>query len=96
MSVTLSTTTKELLKIVDEQKLLILKVLYTCSEADNLCGSDLCEKFDIPKNLLSYHIKLLISANLIGEKKVGRKKYYFVQKNKKLQVKRLLEALNII
>jgi len=96
MGETLSNKTKELLKIIDEHKLLILKVLYNCNGSDNLCGSDLCEKLDIPKNLLSYHIKLLISANLIVEKKVGRKKYYFVQENKKLQVKSLLEALNII
>lgn len=76
--------------LFDKNKLSILYVLLNCKEEENFCGCDLVEKLDIPKNLLSYHIKQLREAGLIGEKKCGRNKNYFIEDKSRIFIEEIL------
>lgn len=93
MSLKLSAKTQELLSLMDENKILLLLSLSKCH--DNLCGCDLIDKLDIPKNLLSYHIKILKEAKLIEETKCGRKKNYCLTKKGRSKTKEILKVLEI-
>lgn len=92
----ISNSSKSLIKLIDEPKLLVLKSILNCNNKNNFCGIELCDELGMSKNLLSYHINSLKKAGILDEEKIGRKKYYFVQKEKKLQVKKILVALEII
>ncbi len=82
------------LEIFDEKRLKILHTIYTCKQI--LCGSDMVERLDIPKNLLSYHIKILKELEIIQEKKDGKRKFYKINPSRKDTVKKALEIVNLI
>ena len=80
--------------LFNENKLLILNSLYKCR--DDVCGCDLVDKLDIPKNLLSYHIKTLRDKGFIREVKCGNRKHYTVDPKKEKTVKKVLEIVELI
>ena len=83
-----------ILIVFNKNKLLILKYLFECG--DFLCGCDLIEKIDIPKNLLSYHIKQLEGLGYIEDVKCGTRKQYRLATSKKNKVKKILEVTELI
>ena len=80
--------------IFNKNRIRILHSLYTC--ADEQCGCDLIEVLDIPKNLLSYHIKMLRDNGLIEEKRCGQKKLYTIVTDQKEYVEDILGVLEMI
>lgn len=62
----------------DPIRLNILKRLY-CEES--VCVCKLVKIFDISQSKLSYHLKLLLSANLINKTSQGKWNYYSVNKD---------------
>lgn len=86
---------KNRLKIFDENKLTILKILFECKEKD-ICGCDLTDRLNLSKNLISYHIKLLLDFDLIQETRCGRKKIYKINSANESKVKKILEVTELI
>lgn len=62
----------------DPIRLAILKKLYS---ADSVCVCKLVDIFDISQSKLSYHLKLLLSANLINKTSQGKWNYYSVNRD---------------
>ncbi|CEH36205.1 Arsenical resistance operon repressor [bioreactor metagenome] len=62
----------------DPIRLSILKKLYS---AESVCVCELSEIFDISQSKLSYHLKLLHSANLINKTSEGKWNFYSVNKD---------------
>lgn len=65
---------EQLITIINKNRLKIIELLFSCKET--LCGCSLIKKLNIPKNLLSYHIKTLEELGLVEEKRCGQKKNY--------------------
>jgi ArsR family transcriptional regulator len=82
--------------VFDKNKLLILEALYNCKQDSDICGCDLVEELDIPKNLLSYHIKILRKKGFVDEEPCGKKKNYTLSENKIESVEKILQAVEII
>ncbi|RYM04963.1 ArsR family transcriptional regulator [Sporolactobacillus sp. THM7-7] len=53
-----------------------LAILYELSQHREICVCDLEKMVDLPQSKLSYHIKLLLEADLINCRKEGRWNYY--------------------
>lgn len=62
----------------DPIRLNILKKLYS---AESVCVCELTDIFDISQSKLSYHLKLLLSANLINKTSKGKWNFYSVNKD---------------
>lgn len=62
----------------DPIRLDILKILYS---SESICVCQLVDKFNISQSKLSYHLKLLLSANLIYKSPQGKWNFYFVNKD---------------
>ena len=62
----------------DPIRLQILKKLYT---EESVCVCKLVDLFDISQSKLSYHLKTLLSANLISKTSIGKWNYYSVNKD---------------
>lgn len=62
----------------DPIRLNILKKLYS---AESVCVCELTDIFDISQSKLSYHLKLLLSANLINKTSKGKWNFYAVNKD---------------
>jgi len=62
----------------DPIRLDILKILYS---SESVCVCQLADKFNISQSKLSYHLKLLLSANLIYKSSQGKLNFYFVNKD---------------
>lgn len=62
----------------DPIRIQILKKLYS---AESVCVCELTDIFDISQSKLSYHLKLLLSANLINKKSEGKWNFYSVNKD---------------
>lgn len=62
----------------DPIRLNILKKLYS---AESVCVCELTDMFDISQSKLSYHLKLLLSANLINKTSEGKWNFYSVNKD---------------
>lgn len=62
----------------DPIRLDILKKLYS---ADRVCVCELTDIFNISQSKLSYHLKLLLSANLINKTSEGKWNFYSVNKD---------------
>jgi len=90
----LSIKTRHNLGIFNENKIIILHTLFQCS--DYLCGCDLIARIEIPKNLLSYHIKSLRELGLIEETRCGQKKQYRITEDQREKVKSILTILEVI
>jgi len=59
----------------DEKRLHILNLLANTPE-DSICVCDLMEEINLPQSKLSYHLKILLQANLIIQNKKGTWSYY--------------------
>lgn len=90
----LSEQSKTILTLINESKLLILSELYSC--LDPLCGCDLIERLQMPKNLLSYHIRTLRETGFLEEARCGQKKQYRITESKREKVKQILLLTEII
>lgn len=86
--------TKEILSILNENRLHILKLLFECNDA--LCGCDLAEKIEIPKNLISHHIKVLRDAGFITETRCGKNKNYLIPIEMRAKVAHILTLVEMI
>ncbi|MDK2584310.1 metalloregulator ArsR/SmtB family transcription factor [Romboutsia sedimentorum] len=62
----------------DPIRLDILKKLYS---AESVCVCKLVDIFNISQSKLSYHLKLLLSANLINKYAEGKWNFYSVNKD---------------
>ncbi|MGL4911551.1 MAG: ArsR/SmtB family transcription factor [Romboutsia sp.] len=62
----------------DPIRLAILKKLYS---ADSVCVCELVGIFDISQSKLSYHLKFLLSANLINKTAKGKWNFYSVNRD---------------
>ena len=62
----------------DPIRLQILKKLYS---EESVCVCKLVDMFDISQSKLSYHLKMLLSANLIDKTSQGKWTYYSVNKD---------------
>lgn len=85
---------RQLLSLLDENRLLILREIFACP--DPLCGCDLVERLEIPKNLLSYHVKTLREAGFVEETRCGRKKQYRLAPTQEPKVHQLLQLFELI
>lgn len=61
--------------LADEKRLHVLYILANSPE-DSICVCDLMEEMDLPQSKLSYHLKILLQANLINQSKKGTWSYY--------------------
>ncbi|WP_143060173.1 ArsR/SmtB family transcription factor [Salinibacillus kushneri] len=61
--------------LADEKRLHLLNLLAT-SPNDSICVCDLAEDMDMAQSKLSYHLKILLKANLIIQEKKGTWSYY--------------------
>ncbi|MCA1203328.1 MULTISPECIES: ArsR/SmtB family transcription factor [Bacillaceae] len=61
--------------LADGKRLHILYLLANTPE-DSICVCDLMEEMDLPQSKLSYHLKILLQANLIIQNKKGTWSYY--------------------
>lgn len=62
----------------DPIRIKILKKLYS---DESVCVCELTDIFDISQSKLSYHLKLLLSANLINKTSKGKWNFYSVNKD---------------
>ena len=83
----MNTEYSELASLFNEKKLRILFAIYKCS--DNVCACDISGGLNIPKNLLSYHVKTLKKSGLIEEVKCGRFRSYKIKKDKLVKIKQI-------
>ncbi|ASN06487.1 ArsR/SmtB family transcription factor [Virgibacillus necropolis] len=79
VTVDLQTTFKHYEKsfkaLADQKRLQLLNLLATLSE-DYICVCDLMEEMQMAQSKLSYHLKILLQANLIIKEKRGTWSYY--------------------
>ncbi|WP_093049412.1 ArsR/SmtB family transcription factor [Salipaludibacillus aurantiacus] len=64
---------KKFKALADEKRLHILSIL--CSEGASFVG-DLTERVNLPQSKLSYHLKILLDADLILKEQKGVWNYY--------------------
>ncbi len=55
-------------------------ILQEIAKHDEICVCKLKEKFDMAQSKLSYHLKLLLEANLITVKPQGKWNFYSINK----------------
>lgn len=80
--------------VFERNKLLILRSLYCCE--NHLCGSDFIDTLDVPKNLVSYHLKTLRENGFVEEKSAGRNKNYQLHPQKIVEVTHILKAVGLL
>lgn len=90
----LSLASKQILLILSEPKLVILRALYQCDEAP--CGCDLVERLGLSKNLLSYHLKQLRELGYVNETPCGRQKQYRLVANKRPFIQQALRLTKML
>lgn len=61
----------------DESRLAILKLL---AQKGELCGCEIEKQFAISQSTVSHHMKILINANLVTERKISRSHYYTINR----------------
>lgn len=89
----ISKRTKDILSLLDTNRLLILAAIYSCQ--DEICNCDLTKKLAIRKNLISYHTRFLRQAGFIEEFKCGRKISYQITQKEYEKVREILEVLEV-
>ena len=62
--------------LADENRLNIITML-SCGE---MCVCDIIEKLDLTQPTISHHLKTLERAGLVGYRKEGKWRYYFLEK----------------
>lgn len=90
----LSEQTASILALFNESKLYILKEVYECP--DPLCGCDLVDRLDMPKNLLSYHIRSLRELGYLEETRCGKRKHYRIAESKREKIQSILSLTELI
>jgi ArsR family transcriptional regulator len=53
-----------------------LHIMYELTQRGKVCVCDLCEIVDMAQSKLSYHLKILLDANLIKKEVMGTWSYY--------------------
>ncbi len=53
-----------------------LQIMYELCQNGNVCVCDLCEMVGMQQSKLSYHLKILLDANLIKKETKGTWSYY--------------------
>lgn len=53
-----------------------LQIMYELTQRGKTCVCDLCEMMDMAQSKLSYHLKILLDANLITKEIIGTWSYY--------------------
>jgi|SRR5699024_4946291 len=53
-----------------------LKIMYELNQQGQICVCDLTELVGLPQSKLSYHLKILMDANLIDRERIGTWNYY--------------------
>lgn len=86
--------TSDIIYILNEHKLLILREIFNCK--DDICGCDLVKRVGISKDLLSYHIKTLRDRRYVEEVRCGRNKKYAISRRKHELVEKILNLLELI
>ncbi|RDY23194.1 ArsR family transcriptional regulator [Romboutsia maritimum] len=75
--------------LADEKR---LKILAYLNQNGHTCVCKLVEKFDLSQSKLSYHLKLLLNANLINKTSEGKWNFYDADLN---QLKNILSEETI-
>lgn len=78
--------------LFEKHRLEILLALTKCR--DHLCGCDISKQVKMPKNLASYHLKLLEEKGIVEAEKDGRMKRYRISSKQKALVTNLLKVVN--
>ena len=94
MSSVTSSVEPQNLWLFERNKLLILKSLFCCD--NHLCGSDFIDELDMPKNLVSYHLKTLRENGYVVEQAVGRTKNYQLHQEKVNEVIQILKVVGLV
>jgi DNA-binding transcriptional ArsR family regulator len=55
------------------------------------CVGDISKRLKIPHNLVSFHLKSLVNANLLERRRDGNKSFYSIKKEKMEYVAGLLD-----
>lgn len=66
---------KKFKALADEKRLHLLSIL--CQEGPS-CVCDLTEKLELPQSKLSYHLKILMEAEMLVREKRGTWNYYSI------------------
>ncbi|WP_419153883.1 ArsR/SmtB family transcription factor [Weissella viridescens] len=61
--------------LADTQRIKIIQLLVN----NKLCGCDLLEHFDFSQPTLSHHMKILVSAGIVRDTKIGQSHYYTLE-----------------
>ncbi|WP_252313040.1 metalloregulator ArsR/SmtB family transcription factor [Sinobaca sp. H24] len=64
-----------------------LQIMYELNQKPSICVCDLTSLVNLPQSKLSYHLKILLDAELIEKEKIGTWNYYRLNKK---EVKNLL------
>jgi len=89
-------TSKLILSLFNQNRLLILRSIYLCSQEKNICGCDLIESLKLPRNLLSYHLKFLKKRGYIEEVKCCKYKNYKIPAERMPEVDSILKIIKLI
>src|SRR5699024_3980775 len=58
-----------------------LKIMYELNQQGQVCVCDLTDIVGLPQSKLSYHLKILLDAELIEREKIGTWNYYKLNKS---------------
>jgi len=75
---TLQRYEKKFKALADQKR---LEIMYELSQRGQTCVCDLTEVFGISQSKLSYHLKILVEANLIEKETKGTWSYYDINEN---------------
>lgn len=64
-----------------------LHIMYELTQRGRICVCDMCDIFDMQQSKLSYHLKILLDANIIKKDTQGTWSYYEINHE---EVKKLL------
>jgi len=53
-----------------------LKIIYELNQKGKVCVCDLTDLLGLPQSKLSYHLKMLLDANVILMERIGKWNYY--------------------
>lgn len=53
-----------------------LEIIHELTKNNRVCVGDMCNSFGLKQSKLSYHLKVLLDANLILKETVGTRSYY--------------------
>lgn len=69
---------KKFKALADQQR---LEIMYELAQRGQTCVCDLTEEFNVSQSKLSYHLKILLDANLIVKETKGTWSYYDLNEN---------------